>query len=108
MLLELMKLNNISVSQLARELQVSTSQIYQWDKKGILETNKYFPMLKRRFPSLIPKEPKITKKGEEDKRYNSGRPKKELILFDTEEKPPQETKFKSSLLPNITIRKKNT
>lgn len=108
MLLELMKLNNISVSQLAKELNVATSQIYKWNREGILESNPYFPRLKRRFPSLLPKKPKITQKGIEDKRNNNGRPKKELILRDTNVQTPKEKKFKSELLPNITIRKKNT
>ncbi len=107
MLLELMKLNNISASQLAKELNVSTSLIYQWNKKGILETNPSYPALKRRFPSLIPREPRITQKGTIDQRSKAGRPRKELTLSDTDFTMNKEKKFKSSLLPNITIRKKN-
>lgn len=85
-LLDILKKYNIKASELAKELNVNPGQIYQWNKNGILSSNKHAQILKQKFPELVLKEPKLTKTGKEDKRaYNSGRHKKtQLNLKETD------------------------
>ena len=107
MLIELLKINNISITDFAKELGVSVTQIRRWDKNGILETNPHWNKLHCKFPSLKPKPSRITKKGTNDKRGRDGH-KKQLKLTDTSLPSYVEPEFKSSRFPNIKFIKKDS
>lgn len=104
MLIELMKLNNISIVELAKKLDVSTARIYQWNNKGISKTDPHWNKLHAMFPALKPKEQRLTIKGIEDKRATNKRPKKKLVLTDTDISPYKETSRKSEVFPNIRFK----
>lgn len=108
MLIELLKINNISITDFAKELGVSVTQIRRWDKEGILETNPNWNKIHYKFPSLKPKPPRTTKNGLDDKRGQSGRPKRQLKLTDTSLPSYAEAEFKSSRFPNIKFVKKDS
>ena len=108
MLIELLKINNISITDFAKELGVSVTQIRRWDKEGILETNPHWNKIHCRFPSIKPKPSRITKKGTDDKRGQSGRPKQQPKLTDTSIPSYAEAEFKSSRFPNIKFVKKDS
>lgn len=102
---EIMKMRNITVKELASTLDVSTSQIYKWNREGISRHNPHFYKLKEILPEVQPKEPLLTKQGEEDQRYRAGRKriKSTLSITDSETK---EKEFESALFPKIHIDKK--
>ena len=103
-LLEHMRCRKISTAQLAKLLDVSVSQIYTWNRKGISKNNKHFRKLKELIPEVQPKEERITAKGEEDKRYKAGTKKKKLVLTDTDIPSYVEPEFESSLFPKIKFK----
>ncbi len=101
MLRYVLKINNVKPSDLAKELDVSLTQIYKWDKEGISKDNPHWEEIHRKFPGIPPKEPKKTKKGLKDKRSKSGKKKKKLILTETDLPSYKEPEFKSKRYPNI-------
>lgn len=104
--LEMIQKQGLSIAELAKELDVSVSQIYYWNKKGISANNKHYFKLKQLVPQVIPKEVTVKKNEEEDQRYKSGRKRKELKLKNSNLPGYQEKEFRSSVFP--TIRKKTT
>lgn len=106
--MELIKKQGLSTIDLAKKLDVSTAQIYQWNKNGISVKNKHYKKLKELIPELKPKETTLTKTGEEDQRFKAGRTKKTLNLSNANMNPHTEKEFESTLFPKITIRTKTT
>ena len=106
--MNLIKEQGLTIVQVAKELDVSTAQIYQWNKKGISIKNKHYKKLKTLIPKLKPKETTLTKTGEEDQRFKAGRNKKSLELLDADTTPNTEKDFESTLFPKIMIRNKTT
>ena len=105
-ILDMMKEKKISTSDLAKELDISVSQIYKWNKEGISRNNKYFNKLQELLPGLQPKETPLRTNGTEDRRYNSGKKKKtSLYLKDTSIETPEEQAFQSTLFPKIIKRR---
>jgi len=104
-LLTIMKIHDITVNELATKLDVATSQIYRWNKKGISQHNPHFKQLKEILPEVKPKEKTLTKNGKEDSRYKAGRKKKKLILTETNIKESEKKEFKSKVFPKIYINK---
>ena len=97
--------HGMTISQLAKVLDVSVSQIYNWNRNGISKHNPHFRKLKEILPEVQPKEERLTKYGEEDKRYNSGRKKKQLHLTDTNQ-PGYKEPERQSIFPKIYINQK--
>lgn len=104
MLLDIMKINNITVEELAKELDVSTSQIYTWNRKGINKNHRCWNILHAKFPALKPKETKHTIKDIPDKRTRNQRPRKGLVLTDVDIQEYKEESRKSSLFPTIKFK----
>lgn len=105
-ILEIIRKNGLTITDIAKELDISVSQIYYWNKKGISANNKHYFKLKQLLPQVIPKEVTVKKNEEEDQRFKSGRKRKELKLKDSDLPRYQEKEFRSSIFP--TIRKKTT
>ena len=106
MLINLLKINNISIAELAKELDVSVSRIHKWNRNGVYKTDPHWNKLHTMFPSLRPKQQPTTAKGKEDKRITNKRPKQKLVLTDTDISSYREESRKSELFP--TIHFKNT
>ena len=106
-LLDLMTNQGLSITDLAKELDVSVSQIYKWNREGISINCKHYLALKRLIPQVIPKEITVTKAGEEDGRVRSGRSKKKYT-DELENGNSPEKEFKSVLFPKIIIKNKTT
>ena len=105
--MDLMEAQNITIQDLAKKLDIATSQVYYWNRNGISKNNKHFPELQRILPGIIPKETTLRIDEEEDRRYNSGRKKNKLKLSDTNLIPYVENEFSSTLFPKIIKRKKD-
>lgn len=105
-LLEKIKQKNQTPSTIAKELGVSTSQIYRWAKHGISANNKHYKKLEQLIPNIIPKEVRLRTNGKEDTRYNSGRKQTKLKLADTDLQEYTEPQFNSELFPKIIIKRK--
>jgi len=103
MLIYVLKQNKMKPGDLAKELGVSLSQIYKWDKEGISEDNPHWNEIHKRFPGIPPKQPKLTKKKLKDGRGRAGRKKKKLTLQETNLPSYQEPQFKSKRFPNISF-----
>lgn len=103
-LLDIIKEKGLKPSDIAKQLDISTSQIYQWNKKGISQNNPHYYKLKEIIPEIIPKEPKLRLDEKYDLRSGNSRPKKELILKDTDIPSYQEKEFKSKLHPKINFK----
>lgn len=105
-----MRMNEVSIKELANTLDVSTSQIYKWNREGISKYNPHFKKIKEIFPEIQPKQQLIKKNGEEDGRYRSGRKKQQRLTLNKEEiiEFSKEKEFKSTLFPKININKKTT
>lgn len=101
MLIDLLKINNTSITELAKELDVSVSRIYYWNARGIYQTDRCWNKLHTKFPSLKPKQRPTTSKGKEDKRITNKRPKQKLVLTDTDISSYREESRKSELFPTI-------
>ena len=108
-LLDLMKIHGKTVTDLAKELDVSASQIYKWNREGISINCKHYLHLKQLIPQVIPKEITVTLAGKEDGRIRAGRKRKELnpTTIPKNNNDP-EKEFISTLFPKITIRNKTT
>lgn len=104
-----MEKHNLTVSDLAKKLDVSASQIYKWRKEGISVNNKYFYKLREILPEIVPKEVTLKKNGEEDQRFKSGRTQKQidLTVLPEDNVSIEEKEFKSSLFPRIRFKTKN-
>lgn len=100
----LLRRNGWTPADLAKKLDISVSQIYNWNRNGISRHNPHFRKLKQILPEIQPKEERITKKGEEDQRYKAGRKKKKLNLTDTDLSNYKEPERKSDLFPKIYIK----
>lgn len=105
-ILEIIQKHGTTITDIAKELDVSVTQIYYWNRKGISANNKHYFKLKQLLPEIIPKEVTVRKNEEEDQRFKSGRKKKELKLKDSDLPEYEEKEFRSSIFP--TIRKKPT
>ena len=104
-----MKSQKITMDHLAKELDVTHSQIYKWNREGISINCKHYLKLKTIIPELQPKEITITKYGKEDTRFKAGRPRKHtLVLTEVDSEPPTETEFTSDIFPRIKIKNKTT
>lgn len=109
MLLRLLDEKGISYIDVAKKLDISTAQLYRWNKNGISNNSKYYEKLKEIVPELKPKEPTLKKDGSLDMRVNGARKKKtELHLTETDIKTPSEEKNRDSIFPKITFRKKQS
>lgn len=106
-ILELIKTNGLTVLEIAKELDVATSQIYYWNRNGISENNKHYLKLKKLLPQLEPKATTVKLNGEEDGRYKAGRKPKQLNLFETNVEKPKPLTRTSTFFPRIKIRKKS-
>ena len=106
-LLDLMKSQGLTIIDLAKDLDVSVSQIYKWNREGISINCKHYRNLKRLIPQVTPKEITLTKNGEEDGRVRSGRDKNKFTPVQ-ETNSYQEEDFQSTLFPKIVIRNKTT
>ena len=104
MLLELMKINNISMTDLCKELDVAPSRIYHWNKKGIYKSDRCWNKLHAMFPSLKPREERTTAKGTTDQRVKNQRPKKEFILANEDKPVYKEERRLSEIFPNIQFK----
>lgn len=104
-ILDIMKQTNLTVTDLAKKLQISTSQIHRWNRNGISKNNPHFYKLKEILPEIQPKEERITIKGEEDKRSKIKRKQKQLNLTETDIPSYQEPEFKSTTFPKIYMNK---
>lgn len=103
-LLEIIKEHNLKPGDVAKAMDISISQIYQWSKKGILKTNPHFITLKKMFPELQAKDTKAKNNGDEDQRSYNTRPKRSLDLKDTNLPSYIEPKFKSTIHPSIRFK----
>ena len=105
MIIEEIKKANRTISDVAKELGISTSQIYRWNREGIKINNPHWKKIKEMFPNIEACSGNITAAGTEDKRGRSNRLK---VLRTTETSIPSytEPKFKSVLFPNIKIKQK--
>lgn len=92
-LLDILNKYNIKPADLAKDLDVNTGQIYQWNKNGILKTNPHYPTLKKAFPELEGKESKRRLNGEEDKRSFNTTKKHTLELKDIDLPSYKEDEF---------------
>lgn len=99
--MELMKIHGLTVADLAKALDISISQVYTWNRKGISKHNPHFKKLKQLIPEVQPKEELVTKDGKEDLRYKAGRKKKQLKLTETDLPSYQEKKRRSAIFPKI-------
>ena len=109
-LLTLLKKKNMTVTELAKELDVFPSQIYAWNKNGIASNNKHFKKLQSILPEIEAKENTLRVNGQEDRRYNSGRKRKTTLNLNDDiptSYSPKPKEFTSTLFPKIKIRKKN-
>ena len=107
-LLTLMKTKDITPAEISKQLDISVAQIYRWNKEGISQHNPHFYKLKEIIPEIQPKENRITRKGEEDRRAQIKRNKKQLTLTETNKETYKEPEFNSTLFPKIHINKKTT
>lgn len=105
-LMDIIKKNEISPLQLAQKLDISVTQVYTWNRKGISKHNPHFYKLKEILPEVQPKEELLKKNGEEDGRYRCGRKRKQLSLSETDLSESQETEFESTLFPKIHMNRK--
>lgn len=104
-----MKIHGKTVIDLSKELDVSASQIYKWNREGISINCKHYLKLKEVIPQVIPKEITVTSEGKEDGRIRAGRKRKELNLTTISQNDSNpEKEFASTLFPKITIRNKTT
>ena len=106
--MNLMKKRKITTIDLANKLNISTSQIYQWNKKGIPATNPHYKQLKELIPELQPRAETLKTNGQKDGRYKSGRKPKQLHLTETTLPDYKEPEFKSTVFPKIIYKKQHT
>lgn len=107
MLFRLFDEKGIDYREVAKELDISTAQLYRWNKNGIPSNSKYYDKLKEIVPELKPKTPTLKKDGSLDMRVNGARKKKtELHLTETDIETPPEERERESMFPKITFRKK--
>lgn len=107
-LMNLLEKHHITVTDIAKQCDVATSQIYYWNKHGISKHNPHFETLKQIIPELKAKEITIKQNGEEDRRYKSGRKQNELKLSNTDTLHKQTKVPTSTLFPKISIKKKGS
>jgi len=109
MIIQMIRQRGLAVTDIAKELDVATSQIYYWNKHGISKNNKHFEKLQKILPEIKPKEPTLRIDEQEDRRYNSGRKTSKLHLTTLQNnlKPKPQSPVTSTLFPKITIKKKN-
>jgi transposase len=92
-LVELIKSKGYTIPEFAQLLNVATTQIYRWNKQGIITSNEHYPTLKELIPEIEGKKPKHLNKKKSKL--------KELQLTETDlEPPPEEIPF-SSPFPTI-------
>ena len=107
-LLDLMKQHRISMTDLSKQLDISVSQIYKWNREGISLNCKHYLAIKQILPELEPKEILLTKDGKEDGRYKAGRKKKTAIKINQDPGKKEEPQLKSTLFPTIHFNNKTT
>lgn len=103
-LLEIIKDHQLKPGDIAKAMDISVSQIYHWNKKGILKTNPHYPTLKKLFPELQAKDTKAKNNGDEDLRSYNMRPKTSLELEDSNLPSYIEPKFRSTENPSIRFK----
>ena len=98
-LLDILKQKNITVAEVAKKLNVATSQVYRWDRIGINPNNPHYE-------DLLVLAGETLETTEPSKKAEIHRPPKQLILAECSlQRNP--TKQRPTGLPQVTIRPKS-